>query len=479
MSKHFAAAFFALLLILQIFNNCFGQNPDVTISIRSVSPPIAEIRGSFAQSSIQKNFSIDSDSVGTSNLAERVSDIRLEDNQGKPVAFKQFIPGEYVAEREYSGWSYRLDLTPQKRAGMNAHVSWIGNSDGLLFLDDLLPLQASKECAKTRIEIHVPDGWKVFGNEDATAGCSAKSVYYLSKRSRTVKIGAQTPADLIISGDWKFSEQQAAGFVNEIYSKYKELFGSAPPSKSHVYIIPFPTTVSPGNWEADTRGGTVTILSSDMPFQTQSVQRLHEQLRHEIFHLWMPNAVHLKGNYDWFYEGFALYESLKLGVDLNRLRFDDMLDTLSRAMTFDAAFADSRSLIAASKARVTGEDTRLYARGMLIAFLTDLKMISRTHGKEDVTDLLRTIYNKYKDAKNESDGNQAVLAAISDDEIRRYVENGGPINWDAIMNSAGIEKADEKGSISLRSVSKPNGSQKKFLDKLGYNNWRKSSVAPK
>lgn len=479
MSKHFAAAFFVLPLILQIFNNCFGQNADISISIRSVSPPIAEIRGSLGQSSIQKNFSIDSDSDGTSNLAARFSDLRLEDSQGKPVAFKQFIAGEYVAEHAYSGWSYRLDLTPQKRAAMNAHVSWIGNSDGLLFLDDLLPLQSAKDCFKARINLQVPDGWTIFGNENAAAGCSAKSVYYLSKRSRPVDIGTETPAELFISGDWKFSDEQAAGFVNEIYAKYKALFGSAPPSKSHVYIIPFPTSMSPGNWEADTRGSTVTILSSDMPFQTQSVQRLHEQLRHEIFHLWMPNAVHLKGNYDWFYEGFALYESLKLGVDLNRLRFDDMLDTLGRAMTFDAAFADSRSLISASKARVTGEDTRLYARGMLIAFLTDLKMISRTHGKEDVTDLLRTIYDKYKDAKNESDGNEAVLAAIGDNEIRRYVELGGTINWDAVLNSAGIEKVDEKGSISLRPVSKPNGSQKKFLDKLGYNNWRKSSVAPK
>jgi hypothetical protein len=479
MSKHFAAAFFALPLILQIFNNCFGQNADITISIQSVSPPIAEIRGSLPESSIQKNFSIDSDSVGTLNLAERVSDIRLEDSQGKPVAFRQFIPGEYVAEREYSGWNYRLDLTPQKRVAMNAHVSWIGNDDGLLFLDDILPSQVAKDCAKTRLNLQVPDGWTVFGNERVSSGCSARSVYYLSKRSRTVKIGSQTPADLVISGDWKFTDEQAAGFVNEIYARYKQLFGSSPPRKSHVYIIPFPTSMSPGNWEADTRGSTVTILSSDMPFQTQSVQRMHEQLRHEIFHLWMPNAVHLKGNYDWFYEGFALYESLKLGVDLNRLRFDDMLDTLSRAMTFDAAFTDSRSLIAASKTRVTGEDTRLYARGMLIAFLTDLKMIARSHGKEDVTDLLLSIYDKYKDVKNESDGNEAVLAAIGDNEIRRYVETGDPISWDTALSLAGIEKVDEKGSISLRSVSKPSGSQKKFLDKLGYNNWRKSSVAPK
>ena len=42
----------------------------------------------------------------------------------------------------------------------------------------------------------------------------------------------------------------------------------------------------------------------------------------------IPNDVNLSGNYDWFYEGFALYQSLKLAVGLNRIRFEDFLDTL-------------------------------------------------------------------------------------------------------------------------------------------------------
>ena len=479
MSKHFAAAIWALPLILQIFNNCFGQDAELKVTVRSISPPTAEIRGRYVQSSANRNFSLLNEYAGFSGLADRVSDIRLEDEDGKPVAFKQFIPGEYVAVSEFREWSYKIDLTPPKRGAAAGHVSWMGAENGLLFLDDLLPLSLSKQCVTKKISLQVPDGWTAFGNDAAAVSCTDKTVYFLSKRFRRPNLDDRVRADLTISGDWKFSDQQAADFVDEILSAYARLFGGAPTGLKHVYILPFPIAVRPENWEADTRGNSVTILSSDMPFPTQSVQRLHEQLRHELFHLWLPNGIHLKGSYDWFYEGFALYESLKLGVDSNRLRFGDFLDTLGRAMTIDAAFPDRMSLIDASRSRTNGGDTFLYARGMLIGFLTDMRLLVRSNGKRDVEDVLRAIYQKYQDPENEADGNAAVLAAIADADIKRYVETGGPIMWASELSHFGIEKVDQTGLSILRVRTDLSGAQRKLLDKLGYNNWRKSSVGPR
>ena len=71
------------------------------------------------------------------------------------------------------------------------------------------------------------------------------------------------------------------------------------------------------------------------------------------------------------------------------------------------------------------------------------------------------------------------VAAIGDREIKRYVETGEPINWTSILKGAGIEKLDQPGSSVLKIESKPSSSEKKLLDKLGYNNWRNSSVGPK
>jgi hypothetical protein len=116
---------------------------------------------------------------------------------------------------------------------------------------------------------------------------------------------------------------------------------------------------------------------------------------------------------------------------------------------------------------------------MLIGFLTDLKVLTRSKGSEDITHLLRAIYDKYRDSQSQTDGNEAILSAIADDEVRRYVGTGATINWATSLAAAGIEKETQAGSSILRVVSHPTGFQKKLLDKLGYNNWRKSSVRPK
>jgi predicted metalloprotease with PDZ domain len=148
-------------------------------------------------------------------------------------------------------------------------------------------------------------------------------------------------------------------------------------------------------------------------------------------------------------------------------------------MTIDAALPAGRSLIGASNSRANGNDTILYARGMLIAFLGDLKMLVRSGGKRDFSELLRSIFDRYKDPTNETDGNAAVLSAIGGDDIKRNVETGAPIDWATALRPIGIEKVDQLGSSFLRATSNPSSSQKKLLDKLGYNNWRKTSVRPK
>jgi predicted metalloprotease with PDZ domain len=262
----------------------------------------------------------------------------------------------------------------------------------------------------------------------------------------------------------------------EICNEYGRVFGGVPVPKIDVYLIPMPQPgVSKGVWEAETRGSTVVIASSDMPFRTQSVQRLHEQLRHEIFHLWFPNGVDLTGRYDWFYEGAALYESLKTGVAVNRIGFTDMLDTLSRAYGIDSSMMPRRSLIDASRDRLRGNETQLYARGMIVAFLTDLVLLQRSRGRRSIETMLAELYRSYKGAALPADGNAAVLALYdASPELRTlaadHIRGAKPIDWAGIIEAAGLEHGP---GIPLRVRARISGRQKALLDKLGYNNWRK------
>jgi len=255
--------------------------------------------------------------------------------------------------------------------------------------------------------------------------------------------------------------------------------------RRQVILSNFPAASSPGRWQAETRGNNVTIISSDMPFKSQSVQRLHEQLRHELFHLWIPNGVNLTGNYDWYYEGFALYESLKMAVGLNRIRFEDFLDTLSRAHTIDSAQTAGRtSLIQLSSNRFSGANTQVYARGMLVAFLCDLALLEQSRGKRSIEDVLRELFAKHRKPATPVDGNSAVLALLKSNPnvvsiVEKYVEGPDKLEWASELNAAGVEDIDGGPLTNLRVKEKLSGRQKALLDKLGYNNWRKLSPTSK
>jgi len=491
MSKVFPSiipAIVTVLLILQIFNKADAQDIAVEVKIDAGSPATATIKGHFLPPGPQyKNLSFLREYAGIDGLGERISGLELENDTDNKVAFKMLIPGEFLAEDGFETWKYKLDLSlkPQKGTGAEVgHVSWINENIGLLMFNDLLPERLPSERLRTaKITLDAPAGWKIWTTEKKLGqnvfqiADTEKAVFVFGKDFREVQ--AAPDLKLIIAGQWQFTDDEAAEIANEIYSNYVKLFGSAPVQQAQIAILKFPQKAAqPGMWEADTRGQSVTLISSDMPFKTQSLQRLHEQLRHEIFHLWLPNGVNLGANYDWFYEGFALYAALRGGVAVNRIRFEDFLDTLSRAYNIDNISGSKISLIEASKTRWSGANTQIYARGMLVAFLCDLALLEHSKGKTDVTGLLRRIYTEHDLGKPREDGNTAILKILESypaltDIVEKYIEGPEKIDWRQALSAAGIESKEENYTTFLSVTARPNSRQKEILNKLGYNNWRK------
>ena len=469
--------FAAVLLILQIINNSNAQDAAATIKIDAASRA-ADVSGTYLnrEKPGKRNFFFASSTGGTAHAGDRVTNLKLSAADGSNVGFRKLIPGEYLADGDFSSWTYTVSLVPAENASSAAHISWVNSENGFLMLDDILP----QGVHASDVKLVLPDGWT-----SAHAGGlaqTADTVIVVGKKLRISKadVGGVS-LSLVNSGEWLFTDTEAMAMATEIYAGYRKVFGAPHGDSAQISISRFPTDVAVGNWQAETRGRNLTIISSDMNFRTQSLQRLHEQLRHEIFHLWLPNAVNLSGKYDWFYEGFALYQSLKTAVFMNRIRFDDFLDTLSRAYSIDARQTKRLSLIEASKARFAGNDTQVYARGIIVAFLTDVTLLEGSKGKTSVSDLLRSVFTTYGNAKEPVDGTQAVLesmraAGISQEFIDRNITGGGAIVWNNELAAAGIQPPDDSGKTGLAVLPKLNGRQKALLDKLGYNNWRKLSA---
>ena len=478
---------FAEFFIFAAFG--FTQELAVTIKIESVSTPSARVEGRFLQENTSKNWAFLRSIAGAENLGERISDLTLTDKNGKAISYKKLIAGEYLAEEIAANFSYKVDLTVPKKHSAMAHVSWIDNEQGLLMLDDLLP-QFGKDVF-TQINFELPDKWKITGNEAFSAENSVnvskieKAVFRIGKNARVLmNVDPNNRFRVNISGEWLFSDTEAVQTSDEILREYTKIFGKIEIITPQIFLLRFPKETKIGNWEAETRGSNVVILSSDMPFKNQSVQRLHEQLRHELFHLWIPNNLALSGNYDWFYEGFALYQSLRTGVALNRIRFEDFLDTLARAYDLDNFQSQKISLIEASKNRWSGANAQVYARGMLVAFLADVALLRESKGRRSVNDILRELYAKHQKPNEMQDANAAILNILeSHAELRalvgRYIKGAEKLDWQTDLESIGIETNGENFPSKLAVKSKLKARQKDLLNELGYNNWRKLSQKSK
>ncbi|NOT47467.1 MAG: hypothetical protein HOP17_06925 [Acidobacteria bacterium] len=484
MSKHHnllisAATIVFAIMILPIVG--FGQYLAAEIMLDE-QKRTAVVEGRFSDPKSRKNFSFAGAVIGLPDPAARISELVLFDEQGKRLASRRFASNEYVAENGISAFSYRIDLRPGADARSAAHASWLGADMGVLMLDDVLPLPTVNEDPQASIAFKIPASWKIVSS-DAGRG---EGIYAVNNVSRAVFIAGKdlrentgTPA-VAIGGSWHFTDVEAGGFVSNIYAEYKRIFGGEPATMPTVALIPFPqANVPPGTWEAETRGSTVLLLSADTAFKGQSLQRLHEQLRHELFHLWLPNGVNLAGRYDWFYEGFALYQSLKTAVAMNQIGFDDFLDTLSRARNIDSSQTRRRSLLELSQNRLAGGETHLYARGMVAAFLCDLAILQASNRKDSVESVFRKLFDSHKFTAAAVDGKEVVLKALArypatDPVVNDLVRGDKTINWSVLITAAGLE--DEASGISrsrLRIKQKPDGRQRALLDKLGYNSWRK------
>src|SRR6185436_19152632 len=123
----------------------------------------------------------------------------------------------------------------------------------------------------------------------------------------------------------------------------------------------------------------------------------------------------LEGDYDWFYEGFTIYQAMIAGQRLNNLSFQDFLTSVARAFDVYAAVPDRDqfSLIEASQRRWTTNASLVYQKAMLVALLYDLTLRSKSGGKRSLDDVYKEIFRRYRTGLKPGKGNDAVISAMT------------------------------------------------------------------
>lgn len=481
-----------------------GQEIEATIKIVSVAPSGARLRveGKVLKPkffSTLESWSFLQSYADATELGSRVENLKLFGEGGEPLEIKKLIDGEFQTGKPAYSFEYEIKADAPSRLTSTAHVSWLNSENGLLMLNDLLPqwnstgTAAAQPVVSASITIKTPSGWKITGAETRSAAETfavndvERAIFLVGKNWRETSLRVdKTELNFALVGEWQFSDDEALEMASSILAEHQKIFGDIPVSRTQVFLLPFPQKNAQSNrWQAETRGASVTILSGAISFKSQALQRLHEQLRHELFHLWLPNAVALRGNYDWFYEGFAVYQALRTGVELNQIRFEDYLNTLAQAYDM-AEQRTAASLIEISTRRWTGATAAsggsVYARGMVVAFLCDAALLRAGRGKRSLGGIFREIYRKHRAGVSQSlpaqQANPAILAILKGypellPVVKNHIEGATTkIEWQNELSAFGIEIVSDSPT-ALKVTEKPSGRQKDLLDKLGYNQWRK------
>lgn len=462
---------------LYVASTASAKSFDVTVTVTPSAPARAQIQGRTEQET--KAWSLPATPFSSSGRGERVSNFTLADSVGAEVRVRKLGPGEFEADRAATQFSYELKLKPPLTPSDAAHVSWLADSRGVLFLSDILPVLSSPG----RVTFKLPEGWQIFSVETKNrqgafeVPDAARSLFVIGQdlRVRRVRAGSMD-VSYLTAGEWAFPEDEFVSTSKETLDDYGKVIGGTPRRHSMVALLPFPVQVAGNVWSAETRGGTVLMLSGRLPSKFAALAQLQGALTHELFHLWVPNGLALSGEYGWFYEGFTLYQALRAGMRQGRLTFQDYLTALGRA--FDGYKSvrgqTELSLIEASERRWTGSPALVYHKGMLVAFLYDLTLLQKTEGKSSLDAVYRELYRRYGGSQQRIEASPAVTSVLSaatgmksftDDYIQK------PIQIDLKKEIEIFGLRVEPGGISTRVVVADSitREQRDLLGRLGYN----------
>ncbi len=506
---------------------CFAS----AVSARQVNVVIQPPVDSHARAFIEvigdpvRVWSFPNSYAGVTELGNRIERLEAFDAAGAGISIRKIAPGQFEAAQSAARFRYEVNLSPPVQLSDAARVSWLNPARGLLMLADLLPTEVRKAPDGERrdkpaesaiVRFMVPNSWAVYSNESQNAAGDFpvlargdvqkelafavpdvdRAVFAVGSQLRVSQMSASgMTLRLVADGEWVFADGEALKLGADVLKIYREVFGAKPSTQGTLILLPFPQPAPASKWSAETRGSTVTLLMGKVPSKTAALSQLSVPLTHELFHFWVPNALALEGDYDWFYEGFTVYQAARTAVRLGLLTFPEFLNAIARAYDAYALAVDHDrwSLVEASKRRWTVGAPSIYSKSMVVAFLYDLKLRNQSHGKHSLDDAYRKMIQDYHSpdtgsdrvaAGQGTDGNEAAANSLAGDPgmqefVRQFIRDPVTISLASELAPFGfqVETFGLRTRLSIgEQLSKP---QRDLLRELGYNDSARSSTQKK
>jgi len=400
-----------------------AARPSVKISV--VSPAKLKIR--IESLATGNEWSFRNAYAGVLGLAERVEQFRAFSPDGLDVGAKKIATGEFRSDVGSTTIEYLVKLPPPNASDV-AHVSWLSGDSGLLMLGDLLP----ESLSDVAVEFSLPSGWSAQSTSEADAQGRfdvrqpEETVFLVGRaiRKQTKRLDGGA-LDCVVDGNWPFKDAIVLNAATKVFKSYLALTQFRLAAKPLVMLAPLPVSTGSVKWRAETRGSSVVLLMDPQATVDNWAGQLGIIFTHELLHLWVPNSLTLKGDYDWFFEGFTLYTALVTALELKFINFNEYQATLARVYDSYLSRPDDLSLIDASERRWTGGGATVYDKGMLVAFLYDLALTRESAGRTRLANQYRQLFQRW--ATQPANGNEVIIRLLSStatgaDLVKRYIE---------------------------------------------------------
>jgi hypothetical protein len=374
--------------------------------------------------------------AGALGIAERIDGFRANG-----ALARKLTVGEFRTEQNAGKIDYIVRVRHPSAAHV-AHLTWLTEEHGILMFADLLP-QAIEAIS---VEFILPSGWTIHSSlaPEANGRYSVfepdDAVFFAG---RGIRKTSKKGLDTFIGGTWPFKDSIASNAAVRVMEKYLELTRFRLPEQPVVMIAPLPVQTGSTKWRAQTRGSTVVLLLDPQAQSGNWKGQLEIIFTHEILHLWVPNALQLRGDYDWFFEGFTLYTALLTALDLKAIDFREYLATLRRVYDSYLSYEDTGSLIDASEKRWTSNTPIVYDKGMLVAFLYDLLIREESGGKSTLLDRYRELFQH--PAADRAEGNEVIIRVLSStpaaaEFVKKHVHGRAPLELETVLKELQTDK---------------------------------------
>ncbi|MFN2493802.1 MAG: hypothetical protein ABR501_13065 [Pyrinomonadaceae bacterium] len=470
-----------VVLVVTSATGVSAQTLRVRLAVNSIEPAKVQIEAEGFTGSTTLSFP--NTYGGVLGLGQRIENLDAMDARGHVIPVRKLATGEFQTTVPFTRLKYDVNLTEPRRAADMSHVSWLNKQHGLLMLSDLLPQPtgSSATLLTIAVQLEVPAGWTVFSNlknQDSqyfTANAD-KAVFLIgsSLHQKSRRFGS-TDFSICTSGAWPFTEDEIFKIIEPILKRYSRITGSKLKGNAALMLVPYAGDAGPSKWSAETRDNAVVLLLGRRATGGYVLAQLAIVLSHELFHRWVPGALNLQGDYDWFFEGFTLYEALRMNLHLGLISFQDYLNTLARVYEsyLNSVNRDALSLLAASERRWTTSSSLVYEKGMLVAFLYDLAVRQQRGCKASIGDLYKQLF-QLKRAGQQS-ANETIIRLMSNNGemksfVESYIQGSDRVDLDPLLSLFGLRLQRGSGALRIDIGNDISKEQKKLLGCLGLEN---------